>query len=254
MTSDNFPTILNLPKVRLRDERSHIFLDVIRWVMSWKLRRNFAQIYVQNMGMAQHISVETGAVFALNHISKWDLCLFFELSELLSKHAYIFLPDAQLQYQSFLRWCGAIPFNTATPRLAHAQIRQSHKLCLEPTQFWMFPQHRPYSTHKSTLNFQQEVTLLSSHLELPVIPVALEYLYMDSEKPIVYISFQDPLPHHCSVSDIESSIKRGFTAIDNCYLGKDKDGFRTLYKRKEGQTPKLLSRFLSRIAEWRLKS
>ena len=97
----------------------------------------------------------------------------------------------------------------------------------------MFPQHRPYSTHKSTLNFQPEVTLLSSHLELPVLPIAIQYLYMNSEKPIVYISFQEPLPYHCSVTDMESSIKRGLTTIDDCHSGKDKDGFNALFKRKE---------------------
>ena len=254
MTSDNFPTVLNLPKVRLKDERSPIFLDVVRWVMSWKLRRNFAQVYVHNMEMAQHISVDTGAIFALNHVSKWDISLFFELSELLSKHAYIFLPESILQHRSYFRWCGAIPFNASSPRLAHAQIRQTHKLCSEPTQFWMFPQHRPYSTHKSTLNFQPEVAILSSHLELPVIPVAIQYLYMDNEKPIVYISFQEPLPHHCSVTDMESSIKRGLTAIDDCHSGKDKDSFKALYKRKEGHPPRLFSRILSMIADWRLGS
>ena len=254
MTSENFPTVLNLPKVRLKDERSPIFLDVVRWMMSWKLRRNFAQIYVENMEMAQHISVKTGAIFALNQVSNWDLNLFFELSELLSKHAYIFTPEPQLKHQSYLRWCGAIPLNVETPRLAQAQIRQTHKLCAEPTQFWMFPQHRPYSTHKSTLNFQPEIALLSSHLELPVIPVAIQYLYMDSEKPIVYVSFQEPLPHHCSVADMENSIKRGFTTIDNFYSGKDNDAFNALYKRKEGRSPSLLIRFLSAIAEWRLRS
>ena len=55
-------------------------------------------------------------------MSKWDICLFFELSELLSKNAYIFLPESLLQHHSYLRWCGAIPFNASTPRLAHAQI------------------------------------------------------------------------------------------------------------------------------------
>lgn len=254
MTSDNFPTVFNLPNVRLKDERSPIFLDIIRWMTSWKLRRNFAQIYIQNLEMAQSISVETGAVFALNHVSNWDISLFFELSELLSKHAFLFLPESQIQFKSYLRWCGTIPLNTDTPMLAHAQIRQTHKLSPEPTQFWMFPQHRNYSTHKPTLNFQPEIKLLSSHLEIPVIPVAIQYLYTDSEKPTVYISFQEPLPYHCSLTDIENSVKRGFTTIDTCHLSKDHKAFNALYKWNKTRLPSLFSQVLSMIAEWRLQS
>ena len=254
MTSNNLPTILTLPSVRLKDERSPIFLDVVRWVVSWKLRRHFAQIYVQNMEMAQAISVETGAIFALNHVSNWDYRLFFELSELLSKHAFIFVPEQQTQQQAFLRWCGAIPLNTETPTKTHAQIRQTHKLCTEPTQFWIFPQEHPYPTGKSHLQFRPEVTKLSSHLELPVISVAVQYIYRKSDKPIACISFQDPLPHHCSVFDIEGSIKRGLSSIDGFHIGKDKEGFTPLYKRGFIDKKPLLSRILSLFAQWKLKS
>ena len=129
-----------------------------------------------------------------------------------------------LYYKIGVIFDGAELFLLINPHLDwHTQIAK-HTNCVRNRLTWMFPQHRPYSTHKSSLNFQPEVTLLSSHL-LPVIPVSIQYLYMNSEKPIVYISFQEPLPHHCSVNDMESSIKRGFTAIDDCHSGKDKDTF-----------------------------
>ena len=254
MKSNNLPTILTLPTVRLKDERSPIFLDVVRWMVSWKLRRHFAQIYVQDMQIAQRIAVDTGAIFALNHISNWDFRLFFELSELMSKHAYVFVPEQKTQHQAFLRWCGAIPLDTDNPTLAHAQIRQTHKLCSEPTQFWIFPQHQPYPTNKTNLHFQSEVVKLSTHLELPVIPVSVQYLYRDGDKPSAYISFQDPLPYHCSVLDIEGSVKRGLTSIDNFHVGKDKDGFKPLYHGGSNKKASLTSRMLSYFAEWKLSS
>ena len=254
MTSNNLPTILTLPSVRLKDERSPIFLDVVRWLMSWKLRRQFEQIYVQNMEMAQAISVDGGAILAPNHVSNWDFRLFFELSELLSKHAFIFLPEHKVKLQAFLRWCGAIPFNIDTPTLTHALLRQTHRLCAEPTQFWMFSQHRPYPTNRSQLHLRHEVTKLSTHLELPIIPVAIQYLYRDSDKPIAYISFQDPLPHHCSVLDVEASIKRGLTAIDDVHIGKNKDNFTPLFKRNFKDKRSLMSQMLSHFAQWKLKS
>ena len=248
------PTILTLPSVRLKDERSPIFLDVVRWIVSWKLRRNFAQIYVQNLDMAQAISIETGAIFALNHVSNWDFRLFFELSERIGKHAFIFVPEQKVRLQTFLRWCGAIPLNIDTPTLAHAQIRQTHRLCPEPTQFWIFPQHHPYPTNKSQLNLRSEVLVLSNHLEFPIISVAIQYLYQNDDKPIAYISFQDALPHHCSVVDIEGSIKRGLTSIDNFHLSKDKGDFKPLYKRSVKDRGSLTSRIVSYFAEWKLRS
>ena len=95
---------------------------------------------------------------------------------------------------------------------------------------------------------------LSTHLEIPIISVAIQYLYRDSDKPIAYISFQDPLPHHCSTLDIEASIKRGLTDIDSFHIGKNKDNFKPLFKRGLENKRSLISQAVSYFAEWKLKS
>lgn len=251
MSADH-PTVLTLPNTRLKDERAVIFLDVIRWVMSWRLRQNFAQIYVHGLPMAQQIAVDTGAVFTPNSVSQWDHNLFFEISELLSKHAFLFLPESDVNTRQFLRWCGIIPFNTDNSMLRASQLKQTHRLSQEPSQFWMFSQPRTMSTRRSTLQFQTCITTLSSHLEYPVIPVAIQYLYTTHRKPIAYLSFQDPLPHHCSTFDVEAAVKRGLDQIDNFHSGKNTSGFKGLYKRNLTEQQTLMSRLLSKLAAWRL--
>ena len=251
MSADH-PTILTLPSTRLKDERTVIFLDVVRWAMSWRLRKNFAQVYVSGIELAQQVAVETGVVFAPNHISAWDTNLFFELSELLSKHSFLFLPESDVNKRQFLRWCGVIPFNTDNSLLRTSQLRQVHRLCEEPSQFWIFSQQRKLSPRRNTLQLQTSVTTLSSHLEYPVIPVAIQYLYTSTRKPIAYISFQDPLPHHCSVLDVEAAVKRGLDEIDSFHSGKNTKVFKGLYKRNIVDKQTLFSKLLSRFAAWRL--
>jgi len=246
------PTVFQLPSIRLSDERSPIFLDVIRWMMAWKLDGHVEQLYIDNLHGAQEIANDTGAIIAPNHVSYWDSCLFFTLSELLSKRAFVFVKQDTLERLSFLRWCGAIPLNTNSSTQAHIQLKQGSRLCTDPTQLWIFPQgeHRP--AHLSALRFKRGVTKLAEHTGLPIIPVAIQYLYKDGEKPIAYVSFRDPLPHHASVMDIEAEVKRGLQDIDAFHLGKDNDRFIAHYKRKVRERENLPTRILAWFALWRL--
>ena len=252
MSTPNSPTVLTLPSIRLKDERTVFFLDFIRLMMSWKLDSHVEQLYVQNMREIQELANETGVIIAPNHVSYWDSCLFFTLSEHISRRAFVFVAQSTLERLPFLRWCGAIPLNTQSRTQALAQLKQAHRLSTEPTQFWIFPQgeHRP--PHLQPLRFKQGVTTLAHHLELPVVPVAIQYLYRDSEKPVAYVSFRPPLPHHCSVLDIEGEVKRGLTEIDQFHLGKNDDSFVPLYKRSTTKKENLPTRLLAWFASWRL--
>ena len=251
MSQNNHPTVLTLPNIRLKDERTVFFLDFFRLLMSWKLRGHIEQLYVQNMTLTQEVDIETGAVLAPNHISRWDASLFLTLSEHIGKRAFVFVPHTILAQFPFLRWCGAIPLYTEYPSQAIAQLKQTHKLSEEPTQFWIFPQGQYRPPHLPSLRFKEGATILANHVEYPVIPVAIQYLYRDSKKPTAYISFRPPLPYHCSVNDIEGSVKRGLKEIDQFHLGKPDDRFVPLYKRNPNKEH-LSTRILTWFSSWKL--
>lgn len=221
--SKSQPTIFQLPTVRLSDERSPIFLDVVRWIMAWKLDGQVEQLYLDNLRGAQEIANDTGAIIASNHVSCWDRCLFFTLSELLSKRAFVFVKQETVEQSPYFRWCGALPLQTSSTTQAHIQLKQAARLCTEPTQLWIFPQGEPRPAHLSALRFKPGVTKLAQHTGLPIIPVAIQYLYNDSKRPILYVSFRDPLPYQASVQDIEAEVKRGLQDIDAFHLGKAND-------------------------------
>jgi 1-acyl-sn-glycerol-3-phosphate acyltransferase len=231
------------------DERRPIVLDIFRLIMGLKLKKNIHQMYVYGLANTQHLVNDTGAIIAPNHQSYWDSALFFYLSELLGKRAFVFMAEENLDNLAFFRWCGAIPLKIQSPSIAMAQLRTAFKIATEPTQFWIFPQglHRP--PHLRPLKFKKGVTTLASSTDYPIVPTAIQYLYQDDEQPNVYIHFGSPLSPHASPIDIEEAVSLGLEDIDSFYQNADSVEFTPLFKRPAPRRS-WFTRALSRFAQW----
>ena len=129
----------------------------------------------------------------------------------------------------FLRWCGSLPINTRSKKDAIQQLIAAKSLHTEPSQFWIFPQgeHRP--AHLSPLQFKKGVSILGQHLELPIVPVSINYLYKDSEQPIAYISFRSPLNPSCTIEEIEQEVALGLQDISSHHLGVESLEFKPFF-------------------------
>ena len=235
--------------VRPSDERVGWFLRLIQNMMSRKLNQNMEQVYVHNLDAIKDLALDKGVIIAPNHACYWDSCLYFVLSRLLSDRAFVFVAKETLQRLPFLRWCGAVPINTHSKRKAIQQLIHAKPLYIAPTQFWIFPQgeHRP--PHHQPLQFQKGVTILGQHLQLPIVPVSIDYLYKDSEQPIAYVSFRQPLPYTSTVEDIEREITTGLTKISSHHLGLEELEFAPVYPQSSNTNDDLATRMLAWFAE-----
>ena len=237
--------------VGTNDERVQWFYHWIRKMMSKKLTQHMEQVYIHNIDAISDLAKRSGVIIAPNHVSYWDSCLYFVLSHQLSTRAFVFVARDTLLRLPFLRWCGAIPINIHSKRRAIQQLISAKSLYTGPSQFWIFPQgeHRP--PHLTPLHFKRGVSVLAQHLELPIVPVSINYLYKDSEHPIAYISFRSPLPHSSTIEEIESEIVLGLQDIHACHMGDDSRDFSPLYtptrKSKDGLPTKILAWFAGKL-------
>ncbi len=254
MPTDNEPTILSLPTVRLQDERSVFFLDIVRWIMAWNLDSSVEQIFIQDLRMVQEIANDSGVVLIANRLSGLDQHLFFTVSEHISKRAFLFTEESALKKSPFLRWCGGIPLSHDSIAKQRSQLKQAHRLLSddEPSQFWMYPQSTIRPPQMTNLKFEDSGCRLANHLELPIVPVSIQALYTKAIKPTIYVSFGAPLPFHASILDVEAEIKRGLNNINDFHAGKQKTGFEPLYKRPSTVRLPLWRRLLTKFAAWKL--
>ena len=217
-------------------------------MMSQKLNQNMDQVYIHNIEVIQELSTNKGVIIAPNHVSYWDSCLYFVLSRKLSTRSFVFVAKETLERLPFLRWCGAVPINIKSKRQAIQQLLHAKTLNTVPTQFWIFPQgeHRP--PHDLPLQFKKGVTVLAKQLQLPIVPVSIDYLYKDGEQPVAYVSFRTPLPHSCTVDEIEQEISLGLKDINGCHVGGVSPEFIPTYTRTQKSTDGIATKILAWFA------
>ena len=245
-------TVLTLPIVRVQDERSAVFLDVVRWMMWRKLRINLQQVYIYGLPHAQNICIEKGAVLTPNRQSYLDNPLFFLLSEKIGPRAFLYMAQTALSNNGYLRWCGAIPLNTMESHMGDAQLLQAHRLCSEPTQLWLFGEQQPSGMRPA--NLHARASLLATGTDSPIIPVSIDYLYKDeNEQPIAYVVFSHPLSSTANRVEIEQSVQHGHQLIHQFHMGSDVEGFIPTFKRRvRPRRTSLFARVLGWFAKWKL--
>ena len=237
-----------LPK--LCDHRNSIFLAFFLNLMSKKLLGHFEQVYVLGLEKAQQVCQVHGAVFAPNHIAYWDSALFVLLSSKISPNAFVFMDADNLKQYSFLKWCGVLPLESKIPRVAIQQLQNLHHLHKQTTQFWIFPQGKQQPSHVRPLGFKKGVGILARSLDIPIIPMSIQYLYKDAyEKPFAYVCFHNPLPSDSKVRDIEEAVHQGLQSIDEHILYNRENLYQQMFPKTTTDSIDLPSRILTYIAD-----
>ena len=213
----------------VKDERWLTFYHCIRRMMTKKLQRNMEQLYISNIEDIRSLASTQTIILAPNHVAYWDSCIYFILSHELSARSFVYVAQSTLRRLSFLRWCGAIPINTASTEQAVAQLRSAVTLNTDPTQFWIFPQgeHRPTT---SPVRCKKGVQILASSVEACIVPVSIQYIYRDGEQPIAYVRFQPPLPSDATLSDVDQSLQEGLQWITDAHVHKSVEAYTPYFK------------------------
>jgi 1-acyl-sn-glycerol-3-phosphate acyltransferase len=172
--------------------RSPRLLWVARWWSRRELRHALDGLQVAGLPPARRLSRERSIVFAATHVAFWDVFVLITLDEALGTEAYALMDAENLCRLPLAGRLGAIPLRRDQARgglrAAAAMLQTAGRAV------WIFPQGDPRPAHLRPLGFRPGVQLLCRLApQAAVVPVALQYAYAASYRPVAYASFGRPL-------------------------------------------------------------
>jgi 1-acyl-sn-glycerol-3-phosphate acyltransferase len=207
---------------RLRSPR---FLGAARWWARRELRRTLDGLRVAGLDSARALAAERPVIFAATHVSFWDPFVLVVLDEALGTESYAVMDEVNLCRIPFFVRIGAIPMRRDQPR---AGLRAAASMLDRPGRVvWVFPQgeHRP--PHLRPLRFLPGVRLLArlAPPSVAVVPVGLQYAFGQSEGPVAYASFGEPLTGaevaaDAGVERLEEAVEEELSRIDRLLAGE----------------------------------
>jgi 1-acyl-sn-glycerol-3-phosphate acyltransferase len=209
---------------RPQDVRSPRFLHAARWWARRELRQTLDGLRVQGLDAAREATRARPVIFAATHVSFWDPFVLVVLDEALGTEGYAVMDAVNLCRIPFFVRLGAIPVQRGAPRPG---LRLAASVLDRPGRaVWIFPQGNQRPAHLRPLGFLPGIRLLARLApSAVVIPVGLEYAFAESQGPVVYASFGEPLPSsgiggEAGVERLEAAVEAELDRIDRLLAGE----------------------------------
>src|SRR5579875_1700010 len=174
---------------------SDLTLRFFRRIVHRYFRRHFRSVLAQG---AERLTGQRGPLIVYgNHSSWWDPMLIVLLGELLLPDRRHYAPiDAQaLEKYPILRKLGIFPVEVASPRGAAQFLRTAEAVLRDNGVLWLTPQGRFADPRDFPLAFKPGLAALALRLpDVPLLPLAVEYLFWDERLPETLLHFGEPLP------------------------------------------------------------
>ena len=238
---------------------SRALVPLFRAVARARLRSGLDGVAVCGLHDARALSASSPVIFAANHVSWWDGLLLFALDEALGAESRVLMDAQNLARLPFFLWTGAVPLDRTSPRRAHADLVRAAGVLQQPRDaLWVFPQGRHRPAHVRPLDLGQGIELLWRRSGVPVVPVAIQYLFDEQDRPRAVVALGPPLAADPPVflDALEAGLCQGLARIDAYALG-DTDGFDFVLPARRGRvedsaTTRLLAWLLRPLARRRL--
>jgi 1-acyl-sn-glycerol-3-phosphate acyltransferase len=207
------------------------------------MRRAFDGVFVRGLERTRALAERGPVIVAANHVAWWDPLFTVLLDELLGTTGYALMDEKNLGRLPFFGWLGAIPIVRDDARLALEQLRASARLLSSPgTALWIFPQGTQRPAHLRPLGVKSGVTRLSLDARVPVVPLALNYLFRQTSEPAALASFGAPLAaeergRRTFVEALERSLEDELDAIDAFATEGIGEFWAVIAPRRSGDTP-----------------
>src|SRR5947209_1482467 len=154
---------------------------------------------------AEHLRSSGPLVVYLNHPSWWDpiTCLQLALRLMPQRLHYAPIDAEALKQYPFFRKLGFFGVQAGTLRgarefvAAGEAILRDSKACL-----WITAQGRFADVRERPVKLMTGIT----HFEIPVVPLALEYTFLEERNPIALARFGEALGPRCSVAQLEKAL------------------------------------------------
>lgn len=161
---------------------------IIQAYVRSRLRKNFADVRICGESTIKQELERGPVVLACNHVAWWDPLLLVQLDAFLGSDGYCLMDQESLRQLPFFRWVGALPIDRTSPTRAYRDIQMASSVLCQPRRVLaIFPQGEQRPAHLP-LAFRPGVAALAAHSGAPVIPLAIQYTYLQSPRPVVHLA------------------------------------------------------------------
>jgi 1-acyl-sn-glycerol-3-phosphate acyltransferase len=180
---------------RVGAEMMHLFLQRASPIYArWLARRFLDGVYVRNLDAVAALVREESVILAGNHVCWWDGQLLLVVQRALGVQGRFLVNQTSIDRLSFIGGIGGIGVDRSTISATLASLeRAAAWVTAERRALWIFPQGRYRPQSVRPLGLQRGVRVLARLSDVPVVPVALSYNYLDQHLPAVVISFGEPI-------------------------------------------------------------
>jgi 1-acyl-sn-glycerol-3-phosphate acyltransferase len=195
-------------------QRKPWFLSLVRRYVHRRLRREFDGVWVAGLSEAAALLRQGPVIFAPTHVSWWDAFLVVAVDQALDSTSHCLMDAENLRKLPFFGWIGALPIDRAGGARARAGLLAGAQRAQKPGEaLWVFPQGRQRPSHLRPLDLQPGIRLVERLSPAPIVPVALTYLFRQTERPAALLRFGRPISGPL-LPELEVALIDGLSEID----------------------------------------
>jgi len=195
-------------------QRKPWFLSLVRRYVHRRLRREFDGVWVAGLSEASALLRQGPVIFAPTHVSWWDAFLVVAVDQALDSTSHCLMDAENLRKLPFFGWIGALPIDRAGGARARAGLLAGAQRAQKPGEaLWVFPQGRQRPSHLRPLDLQPGIRLVERLSPAPIVPVALTYLFRQTERPAALLRFGRPISGPL-LPELEAALIDGLSEID----------------------------------------
>lgn len=176
-----------------------MFGPLLRFASPWYARllawRQLDGVWIRGLENASYAAAEGPIILAANHVCWWDGQIMLILHQVLGLDAKFLVNADNVDRLSFLAPLGAIPLDRSTISTTMEAMETAARWLTGPRKsVWLFPQGRFRPTHVRPLGIHRGVAVLHKWSDgAPIVPVAMQYGYLDNHLPACAILIGEPL-------------------------------------------------------------
>jgi 1-acyl-sn-glycerol-3-phosphate acyltransferase len=181
-----------------------------RRYVRWRLRRDLSTFAVAGLRPGR----DAPAVWVANHVAWWDGLVVVHLAERVGGTTAIAMDAAGLARFPFFSWFGAFALDRGGPLQAIAGVRAAAARA-QRGPVWWFAQGLQRPAHLRPLGLKGGFGVVARRAQVPVVPVALAYVFGEDPRPGVWVHVGEPLPPHATLDAVAAAIEDGLRQIDD---------------------------------------
>lgn len=178
------------------------------------LHRGLDGVHVAGLERTQEALKAGPCVFAATHVSWWDGLVVRELGARLGSDQRILVDAHRMRQFSFFSAFDCLPVDRSGLTTARPAMRAAEEHLAGPgTAVWVFPQGRQLPTSIRPLRLQKGALWMAKKTGASLVPVALDYRFLESPKPAAFVDFGRPLDRP-TMDSLHEALVQGLHRID----------------------------------------